>query len=306
MDAVLRVNIPFLQRELPCYRGHLLVGDRPARNAYLRALEAEAEVVGADVREAGLSVGAILIDGPMPSIMSPDGLGSLGKVLRSNFPLVPYCPVSIVATPNTVGVPALTGWGQGGINHVLLTADSLQPLELEALGRPFNEADIQNAVLFLDRFHVRGVDVRLLYGIPGQTPASLMRSLRSLEGIDVPAITLEQACLDNLPVTEDGTTCGVATEADQSASGLLEAARERLTEYGYEEYLPGRFAKAERYRDPFAAALADGASVVGLGIDAESRFAGLGYVNTADYNAYVEHPSDPAVTVARAWKLDTD
>ncbi|WP_270298802.1 hypothetical protein [Eggerthella sinensis] len=124
------------------------------------------------------------VGGGSPSIMSPDKLGELLLDLRVLFDLADDCEVSLEAVPHTVGVPSLTGWGQGKVNRVILRADSVQPEELVALDRPFDSVQVQNALLFLDKFHLGNVDVALRYGIPGQTEASLMRTLRSVAGIE--------------------------------------------------------------------------------------------------------------------------
>lgn len=93
--------------------------------------------------------------------MSPDKLGAFLLELRKLFRLSDDCEVSIEAVPHAVGVPSLAGWGQGKVNRVILRADSVQPEELLALDRPFDSVQVQNALLFLDRFHLGNVDVVL-------------------------------------------------------------------------------------------------------------------------------------------------
>lgn len=105
--------------------GHVLTGDRRARESYLDALEREVEAVAADADD--LSIRAIRIDGPMPSIMSPDRLGRLAHGIKGAFCCEPGCETTLVALPHTIGVPSLTGW-QGAINRVELLVDSLEPL----------------------------------------------------------------------------------------------------------------------------------------------------------------------------------
>lgn len=290
-DAVISVNIPFVSDERPFQEGHCLVGDREARMRYLDALAAEARAVAPEA--AGCTVRAVKVSGASPSIMSPDGLGALLREMRELFDLADGCEVTLEAAPHTVGVPSLTGWGQGKVNRVILRADSVQPEELAALQRPFDSVQVQNALLFLERFHLGNVDMALRYGIPGQTEASLMRSLRSIVGIEPAHLTLEP-----LLAAEEGV-------ADESAQlRLYAAACERLSSYGFEQYAVGRFARDDAHREAFTTALGDGADLIGLGIDARSAYGGIAYVNTPDFAAYVSHGGDARKTVAEAAPLD--
>ena len=283
--AIVRVNIPFVSRSTSFIPGHTLTGDRAARTLYLDALEQEARAVAPDA--ASLAVAAFRLDGPMPSVLSPDHLGRLTKTLHQAFSCTPSCTTTLVAAPQTVGTASLTGWTQGAINRVELLVDSLEPDELARLERPFNVNDIQNALLFLDKFHIGNVGVRLIVGTPGQQTPALLRGLRSLAGVGVSHFTLapySHACL--------GRTEGTALEEENIA-----AARGRLREYGYLEYLPGLFAHEERFRDTFAVLQARQCPEIGLGIDARSCFGGLSCVNTDDYTTYVSFPDDPSKTV---------
>lgn len=290
-DAVLFVNIPFVSDERPFQPGHRLVGDREARMRYLEAVSSEARAVAPETRPAVIR--AVKVGGGSPSIMSPDKLGELLLDLRALFDLADDCEISLEAVPHTVGVPSLTGWGQGKVNRVILHADSVQPEELLALDRPFDSVQVQNALLFLDKFHLGNVDVALRYGIPGQTEASLMRTLRSVAGIEPAHITLEPL----VPEEE-----GVLDEDAQRA--LYEAACERLSGYGFEQYAPGRFARDERHREAFTVALGQGAALIGLGIDARSCYHGFSYANTSDFSTYVAHSAEPQYAVAAVTQLD--
>lgn len=291
-SAIIRVDIPFVTEGATGVFGHVLTGDRRARESYLDALEREVEAVAADADD--LSIRAIRIDGPMPSIMSPGRPGRLAHGIKGAFCCELGCETTLVALPHTIGVPSLTGW-QGAINRVELLVDSLEPPELIALNRPFDAVCIQNALLFFDKFHLNNVGVRIVVGIPGQTTPSLMRTLRSLADVDVAHFRLVPLG-EVQPDGDDGAARGEMAE-------LLGRARERLVSYGYEEYLPLMFARKEAQRDRFAWAHAAAAPEIGLGIDAVSAYHDLVYVNTSDFNTYVENSADPSKTVSAVAKL---
>lgn len=295
--AVIRILIPFVNADVP-NRGTVCVkGDRSARMEYLDALALEAQGVAADFED--YAVQAVSIEGPMPSIMSPDGLGGLLKRIGELFDLEPDCEISIAAHPHTVGVPSLTGWGLGKVNRIALRAESLQVAELSSLGLPFDTADIQNALLFFDKFHMHNVDAELSVGIPGQSEASLLRSVRSLAGVDVPHITLRSFAAD-AHAGADSVAC-----ADlHLEKSLFDAACDRLAAVGYDHYSPGRFAKKDVNSNALVKAVAHGASVIGIGLGALTLDGGLAYRNTADYGEYVGNPCDVETVVGTVVRLD--
>ncbi len=227
-SAIIRVNIPFV------------TGGRPPASSgmFSRAIDGRVRAIWTPWSERSkrvaadaddLSIRAIRIDGPMPSIMSPGRLGRLAHGIRAPSAASWGCETTLVALPHTIGVPSLTGW-QGAINRVELLVDSLEPPELIALNRPFDAVCIQNALLFFDKFHLNNVGVRIVVGIPGQTTPSLMRTLRSLADVDVAHFRLVPLG-EVQPDGDDGAARGEMAE-------LLGRARERLVSYGYEEYLP--------------------------------------------------------------------
>lgn len=287
--AVIKIAIPFVTAELPNMEGVRVIGDRPARMEYLDALSSEAESVAGDFKDCLIK--AISIEGPMPSIMSPDGLGGLLRRISTLFDIDSACEISLAAVPHTVGVPSLTGWGQGKVNRVSLKAESIQAVELSSLGVSYGLSDIQNALLFFDKFHMRNVDVELLVGIPGQSESSLMRSIRSLASIDVPHVTLK-------PFRAVGP-CDLSDERV-----LFDAACERLASEGYSHYSPGRFARKTAYESVLVREISQGSYVIGMGLGALTVGDGFAYRNTADYARYISAPGDPCVAVEKTVLLD--
>lgn len=288
--AVIKVSVPFVSADIAGSPSVCIRGDHAARMRYLKAIAVEAESVAGDF--GGSVIEAIAIDGPMPSVMSPDGLGAFLRSLGRFFNVRPDCESSIVAAPHTVGTPTLTGWGLGKIRRVVLRAESLQASELQAIGAPYGPADIQNALLFLDRFGVRNVDAILTVGIPGQTEASLLRSVRSLAGVGVSHVTLRPFAAGNPPADRD------------CMRRLFDVACERLATLGYGQWLPGRFSRSDAPGSAFAAAVAQGADVVGIGLGATTLCGGAAYRTTDDFERYTTAPDNPEAIVAAAVRFD--
>lgn len=291
-DAVLFVNVPFCI-DVPRYaHGAYLQGDSAAKHDYLEAVMRELATLD-DVVE-GKRIVAVRIGGGGPSVMNPDQIGRLMRLVRTNLPLIHGAEMSVEALPNTVGVPSLTGWGQGKPNRVELQVGAIHLRDLAELERPYRVSDIQNAVLFLDKFGMNNVSLSLTYGIPGQTPESWKQTLRM--GLD-----LEPTEVVVVPVTPaDGA--GLDEAAQQE---LYLAAAELLEESGFAEYAAGRFARGAG-ESVFVKALAAGADQISVGLGAVSCAEGLTWRAIDNFEDYCVASDDPDRAVIGVCKLDEE
>lgn len=278
-DVILYLNIPFCIQQPHYDRRHHMTGSSAAKAEYLEALEKELLAAAEDLGDT--TVQAVYVGGGSPSIMSADGLGRLLLSIRRNFHLSPQCEVSLEAIPNTVGVPSLTGWGCGKPNRINLNIQSINPHELTVLGCPFDVSHIQNAVLYLDKFHLNNVNVNLVYGIPGQTRVTWKQTLRSTLDLEPFHITISP-----LPAAGNDT----ADEDEQFE--WYQMACEYLSENGYRQYSVNQFTSNQSVsRYHYHKYM--GCPVLGFGLDARSAYDGYVYANTSDYRNYILHSEEP-------------
>ncbi|MCI8565042.1 MAG: hypothetical protein HFI39_01785 [Lachnospiraceae bacterium] len=275
-DILLYLNIPFCLRTPAYGRRHLLTGPGEARAEYLQALEQELLSVAEDL--AGCTVQAVYVGGGSPSIVSADGLGHLLLTLRRRLHLSAACEVSLEAIPNTIGVPSLSGWAAGHPTRIHLNIQSINPQELKTLNCPFGVQDIQNAILYLDKFHINNVNLNLTYGIPGQTRITWKQTLRS-------ALELEPFHITISPLPAAGV-------GEEEQWEYYQLACEYLAENGFQPYSVNQFTVNRAYsRYHYLKYL--GCPVMGLGLDARSVWDGYVYTNTSDYRRYILHSAQP-------------
>lgn len=275
-DILLYLNIPFCLRTPAYNRRLLLTGSSEARAEYLEALEKE--LLSAAEELDGYTVQAVYVGGGSPSIVSADGLGRLLLTLRRSLHLSPACEVSIEAIPNTIGVPSLSGWAVGHPTRINLNIQSINPQELKTLDCPFNVRDIQNAVLYLDKFHINNVNLNLTYGIPGQTPVTWKQTLRS-------ALELEPFHITVSPLP-------VAAAGEEEQLTLYRLACEYLEENGFRQYSLNQFTVNQAY-SRYHCLKYRGCPVMGLGLSARTAWDGYVYANTSDYRRYILHSAQP-------------
>ena len=291
-SAIVYIALPYVIDEMKHDRHVQVVGDKTSRVAYLDALEEEIRDA-ADEYE-NVAIDAVRIGGPSPSVMDPDRIGRILQLVKRLYSVNPRAEMSVKAIPNTVCTPSLTGWAYGNPTRISLKIDSLKSGELQALGRPWMVQDIQNAVLFLDKFHVANIDAQLMYGIDGQSLTSWRQTLRSALDLEPLHVTISPMRRIENP---EGNFGGYQE--------FYNAALEILVQNGFEHYAVGRFAKPN-HRDIYYSALLKGVDVIGFGLGARSLGEGFSYVNTSKYITYIEGRSDPAKIIVDPLVLDAE
>ena len=301
-------------------------GNHAAKAAYVDALEAE--LASLDDEVCARPVSAVRLSGGA-SIMSADKVCHLVRQIKKTLTLAPGAEISIDVEPLTVCTPSLTDWTSCGITRVNLAALSCDDAELSALGAHHSREQLQNALLFLEKFHMANVNFEVLYGVPGQTAASWKRTLLTLAGVDAPQISIRplvDAASDkawttaqtgeantaqnncamgrgNVQATKTGETSTTQDRvpdpiaplpSPETRRALYEQAQHILGERGYTEIAPGDFAKSglAPASGVFGPLMRAGADVLGLGAGARSRLDGFLYENACDYDLYVAKSAD--------------
>ena len=276
-------------------------GNHAAKAAYVDALEAE--LASLDDEVCARPVSAVRLSGGA-SIMSADKVCHLVRHIKKTLNLAPGAEISIDVEPLTVCTPSLTDWTSCGITRVNLAALSCDDAELSALGAHHSREQLQNSLLFLEKFHMANVNFEVLYGVPGQTAASWKRTLLTLAGIDAPYISIRplvDAASDAAWTaqtgeanTAQGDVPAAPLPSPETRRAFYEQAQRILGERGYTEIAPGDFAKSglAPASGVFGPLMRAGADVLGLGAGARSRLDGFLYENACDYDLYVAKSAD--------------
>ena len=198
--------------------------------------------------EAGLARGrqveTVYFGGGTPTTLSAEQLLAILKACRESFDLAPVAEISIEANPAGVDEPTLLALRTGGVSRVSFGVQSFDEAELESAGTPHRADDIVRAVRSARAAGISTVNLDLMYGFPGQSPA---RWLANLEA----AIALEPDHLSFYGLTiEEGTPFyrdierGCLTIPDEDTmADLYHVGRERLKAAGYIQYEVSNFAR---------------------------------------------------------------
>ena len=240
----LYLHIPFCERR--CRFCSFVARHYRAEQAAAFVADLIAEITRAG--QAGLVrrrlVETVYFGGGTPTTLSPQQLLAVLDACRRRVDVAPDAEITIEANPTGVDGPALRELQDGGITRVSFGAQSFDAAELDAAGTPHRADDIARAVRSAREAGLPTVNLDLIYGFPGQTPA------RWLANLDA-AIALEPDHLSFYGLTiEEGTAFHRDMErgrmtlpCEDAMADLYQMGRERLNAAGYIQYEVSNFAR---------------------------------------------------------------
>jgi len=182
LSASLYFHVPFC-REMCWYCGcHTQIVRRDELiAAYQETLRREIELV-ADKIGRRIKVEHIHFGGGTPTIMAPESFVKLMAAIRQAFFVLPEAEIAIEIDPRTLTAEMADALERGGVNRASLGVQSFDPEVQRAINRV--QSFEQTAVVTekLRRAGIKGVSFDLIYGLPHQTVASCLDTVRrSLE-----------------------------------------------------------------------------------------------------------------------------
>lgn len=245
LDGIgLYLHIPFCERRCRfcafVTRDHQ--DDRAA--AFVADLLKEIELAG----DAGLVLGrrieTVYFGGGTPTTLSPQQLLAVLDACRRRFDVAPGAEITIEANPAGVDGPALRALRAGGVTRVSFGAQSFDDAELDAAGTPHRADDIASAVHSAREAGLPTVNLDLIYGFPGHTPARWLANLNAAialapDHLSFYGLTIEEGT----PFQRDMARGRMILPDEDAMADLYEMGRARLDAAGYVQYEVSNFAR---------------------------------------------------------------
>jgi oxygen-independent coproporphyrinogen-3 oxidase len=162
------VHVPFCAHRCGYCDFVTVTGHDDRHDAYVDAVLAELALERAVLDDA---VDTVFVGGGTPTLLGP---ARLGRLLRG---LPPAREVTVEANPETVDDALAAALVAAGVNRVSLGAQSFGAAELAVLERRTTPEQVRQAFATLRRAGIDNLNLDLIFGVPGQTPAALDRDL---------------------------------------------------------------------------------------------------------------------------------
>jgi oxygen-independent coproporphyrinogen III oxidase len=282
----LYLHIPFCRQRCHFCAFYLEVHRETAAADFIRALLIELRLHAADNVCEGRQLGSIYFGGGTPTALRASQLRAILAAVRGTFVLGPECEITVEAHPGTVTGTDLQELRHAGVTRLSFGAESMQDHELAVIGRPGASAETVRAVTAAAEAGFTNINLDLMYGLPGQTLESWLRTLSaccelSPTHLSCYALTVEAGTRLASDIRRDPSRApdeSLQIEMDHMAETVLRQA-------GYERYEISNYAKRGHECRHNLLYWTQGA-YLGLGPSAQSFVAGVRFGNIAHLVAY--------------------
>lgn len=220
---------------------------------------AEPEAVGAYVallcREIALTaerlpvpprIETVFFGGGTPSLLTGEQLGAVLETLRARYPLSPDAEVTVECNPGTVTPERLRAYRAAGVNRLSIGLQSADDGLLAAIGR------IHTRERFLETHRVAmcagfdNLNVDVMHGLPGQTQAQYLDTLRLVCGLDGVTHVSAYALIleEGTPLMEAVRAGRTALPEEDAVADMQDAGMAYLAGQGFLRYEISNFARA--------------------------------------------------------------
>ncbi|MCB1897242.1 MAG: oxygen-independent coproporphyrinogen III oxidase-like protein [Zoogloeaceae bacterium] len=237
----LYVHFPWCVRKCPyCdFNSHALRGEVPQAR-YVDALLADLESALPQIW--GRRIQSVFVGGGTPSLIDPEQLGRLLDGVRALGNLAPAAEVTLEANPGALDAGRFTAFRDAGVNRLSVGVQSFDDGLLAAIGRIHDGAEARRAVAAAMACFER-VNLDLMYGLPGQTPALLAHDLDIALDYGPEHLSCYQLTLE--PNTEFHASPPSLPDED-SVAWMHDTVEARLAGAGFEHYEVSAFARPGR------------------------------------------------------------
>ena len=323
-DALfLYMHVPFC--EMRCGFCNLFTTANPRQgieDAYLDALERQARRVSEALSRAGGGVqfARMAIGGGTPTYLSAAQLGRLLDLAEGLFGVhLHTTPISVETSPGTATPDRLRHLSERGVDRISIGVQSFVESEVHAVGRAQRTVEVEAALGAIRDAGFPTLNIDLIYGLPGQTVKSWLRSLEAAllhkpeELYLYPLYARPLTGLDRM-----GRSNGVLrADADDVRLECYRAGRTLLLDAGYEQ-VSMRMFQAQRGQAlvrpaPHYCCQEDG--MVGLGCGARSYTHALHYSSEYAVSArgvrailhdFIARPEEAFGVASYGYRLDAD
>ena len=242
------VHIPFCKQKcLYCdFASYACFGEREMRT-YTDVLCHEIEVRAEEASNVAFGA-TIYFGGGTPSVLPTDCLEGIVSTLKSCGFWQKPAEATIEVNPGTADVNKLKRLCEAGFDRISFGVQSLQDKELRAIGRIHNAEEALIAIDMARTAGFRRISCDLIYGLPGQSLASLKDTICRLTKTGIEHMSVYGLIVEEGTPLERLVTSGRMVLPDEDiAADMYELVQRLLAEAGFERYEISNYAKNGQY-----------------------------------------------------------
>ena len=293
----LYIHIPFCARKC-AYCDFVSYADKEQlTDAYLDALLREM------AQYRGEKADTIFIGGGTPSILTPNQIKRLCKMVFDNFDMAKDYEFTIEANPGTLDEEKTTAMLEGGINRVSVGVQSFNDAELRAIGRIHNAETAYNTILNLKKSGFNNINLDLMTALPDQTIESLKNTLKTAASLPVTHISAYSLIIeDGTPLEKAHSKGDVTLPTEDEDREMYSYVIDCLAQNGFNQYEISNFAR-KGYECRHNIKYWTFEPYIGLGVAAHSFDGESRAYNTDDLQEYIAGSKKQTIPLTRKDKI---
>ena len=242
------VHIPFCKQKcLYCdFASYACFGEREMRT-YTDVLCHEIEVRAEEASNVAFGA-TIYFGGGTPSVLPTDCLERIVSTLKSCGFWQKPAEATIEVNPGTADVNKLKRLREAGFDRISFGVQSLQDAELKTIGRIHSAQEALEAIDMARTAGFRRISCDLIYGLPGQSLASLKDTICRLTKTGIEHMSVYGLIVEEGTPLERLVNSGQMVLPDEDiAADMYELVQRLLAEAGFERYEISNYAKNGQY-----------------------------------------------------------
>ena len=242
------VHIPFCKQKcLYCdFASYACFGEEEMR-AYTEALCHEIEVRAEEASKVAAGA-TVYFGGGTPSVLPIDCLDRIVTTLKSCGFWQEPAEATIEVNPGTADLDKLHRLRSAGFDRVSFGVQSLQDAELRGIGRIHSAQEALAAIDMARAADFGRISCDLIYGLPGQSLASLKDTLQRLLATGIEHMSVYGLIVEEGTPLERLVSSGkILLPEEDTAADMYELVQSLLAKAGFERYEISNYAKNGQY-----------------------------------------------------------
>jgi oxygen-independent coproporphyrinogen-3 oxidase len=246
---------------------------------------------------------SLYFGGGTPSLLTPARLSRLIRAWRTRFAVADPPEVTVESNPSDVVAHKVAAYLEAGVTRISLGVQSLDDDDLRFLGRRHSADKAIRAARAVRDAGCRDLSVDLMYGLPGQSPDALRRSLHGLIALEPNHVSCYALTLEpDTPMGLEASAGRLELPGDDAVADQYAEIQGMLANAGFQQYEISNWARPGHQSLHNLTYWRNG-EWVGLGSGAAGSTAGRRYKRTPVVRDYISAAlgGDPGFVEREEW-----
>ena len=259
--------------------------------SYTNCNEIYEPYINAVLREAeqyrGEDIDTVFIGGGTPTVLPPELILKLLRGIYRCFCISGNAEITTECNPGTITPKKIKALIDGGVNRISVGIQSFNDDELKRIGRIHSAETAYNTVCALRENGFKNISIDLMTALPGQTPESLMYSLKAAVDLPINHISAYSLIIEaGTPLNDKYLKGEIHVPDEETDREMYYNTVDFLAKHGFNRYEISNFSKVG-FECKHNIKYWDCMEYIGLGAAAHSYVSHTRYSNTTDINEYI-------------------